>query len=136
MLAAGEPLGIILCDLDRFNAIKVKYGNKVGDEMLKILAKVLEEELSKGDCIARHNENCFAILLPKVNDAELRDAAERVKDAVLQYEFLLKSERIPVTASVSAIRATKKDSPESALNRLSDLMKGIKEQGGNRCAYV
>ena len=130
-----EPVGLLLCDLDKFRSVIVKHGKAVGDGMLKVLADDLREELGQGDCLARFAGNSFAMALPQIESIRLRDMAEKIRETIRNHEFVLKSERIFVTASVAVVRSTPEDTPESVVNRLLGLMDEIKKHGGNRCAF-
>jgi len=131
----GESFGLILCDVDRFNAIKIKYGKTVGNEMLKALAHDIKEELQSRDYLARLRDNSFIMILLDRAREEMKGTSERVREAIQSHEFLLKSSPIPVTASVVALTAGGELPGESLIERLETLMRGVKKRGGNLCAY-
>lgn len=157
--AAGKELiGLVLCDLDRFTAIQMRYGKAVGDEMLKALARNIKDELREGDYPARFGENSFAVISQKKDGAELKGLSEKLREkrrrrqteaeilaelkglseklreAIQTHEFVLKTQTIHLTASVAAIKPSDGESVESAINRLMELMSSVKNSGGNRSA--
>lgn len=130
-----EPVSLLLCNLDKFQSVIVKHGKAVGDGMLKVLADDLREELGEGDCLARFAGNSFAMAFPQMESVRLREMAEKIRETIRNHEFVLKSEKIFVTASVAAFRSTPEDVSESVVNRLLTLMEELKKHGGNRCAF-
>ena len=58
----GEPLGMILADIDDFKQLNDTYGHAVGDEVLVRIAGVMNEAIRESDFLARYGGEEFAIL--------------------------------------------------------------------------
>ncbi|MBI5184854.1 MAG: diguanylate cyclase [Nitrospinae bacterium] len=132
--ADRELAGLVLCDLDRFTAARMRYGKPAGDEMLKALASDIKDELRKEDYLARFGDNSFAVISQKRDGAELKGLSERLRETIQSHEFVLKTQTFHLTASVAAIRPSDGESGEPALKRLMELMSSVKSSGGNRSA--
>jgi diguanylate cyclase len=68
----AQPLTLLMVDIDHFKKFNDSYGHLVGDQVLRLVAHTLVENLKGRDVIARYGGEEFVILLPqtKVNDAE------------------------------------------------------------------
>jgi diguanylate cyclase (GGDEF)-like protein/PAS domain S-box-containing protein len=57
------PVGCLLIDVDNFHAVNDKYGEIMGDEVLKRISKVLLKSCRDEDFIGRYGDNAFVIAL-------------------------------------------------------------------------
>lgn len=73
-----DPLALILLDLDHFKAVNDRYGHPVGDEVLKDVARSLNNSVRETDVVARYGGEEFAVLLPKTHLAGSLTVAERI----------------------------------------------------------
>lgn len=71
----SRPTGLILVGLDRFRAVNDALGHARGDDVLREVARRLQEALPNGKGLARIGGDEFALLLP---DVELTEQAEKV----------------------------------------------------------
>ncbi|MBS1122434.1 MAG: diguanylate cyclase [Deltaproteobacteria bacterium] len=72
-------LAVLLCDIDFFKKVNDGYGHPVGDEVLRRVARVLQEVPRKIDIPARYGGEEFAILLDGVDVVQARAVAERIR---------------------------------------------------------
>jgi two-component system, cell cycle response regulator len=77
---AGSPLSVAMIDLDRFKSVNDTYGQETGDEVLRIVARVLTNSLRGRDFLARWGGEEFCIFMPHTPQR----AALRVLDNALQ----------------------------------------------------
>ena len=70
----GQPLSLILMDIDHFKPINDKYGHLKGDDVIRAIAGVLRESLRAVDLSARYGGDEFAVILFKTN----LESAEKV----------------------------------------------------------
>ena len=75
----GDPLALVLIDLDRFKAYNDAYGHQAGDELLQTAATAWSERLRDVDVLARWGGEEFVALLPGINPP---DTAELVVDRI------------------------------------------------------
>ena len=75
----GQPLSLILLDIDKFKAVNDSYGHDTGDMVLRLLAKTLREELRRVDTAARIGGEEFALILPQSDMFGAVAVAERLR---------------------------------------------------------
>ena len=76
----GEPLALILADVDYFKRYNDHYGHQGGDECLKSVARILQREIFRPtDLVARYGGEEFAIILPATDLQGALTVAERLR---------------------------------------------------------
>lgn len=112
------PLSLMMIDVDRFKPYNDCFGHPAGDELLRVLARLLEHGVRNHDCIARYGGEEFVVLLPTTGIAGSKDVAERLRQAVEEYGWYLR----PVTISVGIATFTPGDA-EQGLDHAQELVK-------------
>ncbi len=78
-----RPLALLMIDVDCFKALNDSYGHQRGDECLREIARVLEEQPRRGhDIVARFGGEEFAVLLPGSDASGAMNIAENIRCAV------------------------------------------------------
>ena len=70
LLRDKQPLALMAIDLDRFKAINDQHGHSTGDEILKLVAHRVQNQLSDGAIIARLGGDEFAVVLTSPADLD------------------------------------------------------------------
>lgn len=97
----GDPLSLIIFDLDKFKPLNDNYGHDAGDFVLKELAVLIRQNgIRENDVFARYGGEEFVILLPKTNLKQAFEIAERLRILVQNHDFVYEGKTLPVTASV------------------------------------
>ena len=78
----GQPLALLLVDLDDFRAINNTHGHQAGDRALAAIAAALRGSLRAGDSAGRLGGDEFAALLPAADLPEALAVAERARAAI------------------------------------------------------
>jgi diguanylate cyclase (GGDEF)-like protein len=78
----GEPIGLIVGDIDRFKSINDEHGHAVGDAVLVDVAYALRKELRAFDLAYRMGGEEFLIVLPGATLEESAIIAERLREAI------------------------------------------------------
>ena len=78
-MAEGTPLSVILIDVDHFKEFNDSHGHLVGDEVLKLLARLLKASVKGADTVARFGGEEFAVVLPRTGLAGALAVAERIR---------------------------------------------------------
>lgn len=76
---SGAPLSLILFDIDHFKAFNDRFGHAIGDEVLKLVAARLRENLKGRDLLARQGGEEFAILLAGTAPEAALVVAEQIR---------------------------------------------------------
>ena len=132
----GIDVALIILDVDFFKKVNDKYGHQAGDQVLRGIGVILQNNVRVMDFVARYGGEEFAVVLPHCRLPAAMETAERIRAAVErdltvpEYPDL----RVTLSAGVGSFPDTA-DSQE-ALLRLSDAaMYRAKKEGRNRvCA--
>ena len=96
----SEQLALLFIDLDRFKNVNDTLGHHIGDELLKQVAKALQDRLREGDTLARLGGDEFIVLL---EDIENQFGASQVAEKLVQMfeqPFMVAGHELFVTCSV------------------------------------
>jgi diguanylate cyclase (GGDEF)-like protein len=85
--ADGTELSLLFIDIDDFKFYNDFLGHQMGDEVLRVIARLMKEALPEHAFIARYGGEEFTILLPDTGEAEAYAAAERLRKAVQEHVF-------------------------------------------------
>jgi diguanylate cyclase (GGDEF)-like protein len=97
----GEPLSLVIFDLDHFKKLNDGFGHDAGDFVLKEMAAIIRANgIREQDVFARYGGEEFVILLPKTNLKQSFEIAERLRKLIENKEFIYDGKRLPVTASI------------------------------------
>jgi diguanylate cyclase (GGDEF)-like protein len=100
-LKRGEPVSVLMFDLDHFKSINDSYGHAVGDQALRLFASTIGSTLRENDIIARFGGEEFVALLPgTMEDAVI--AADRVRSTFETVARDVGQYRLGATVSVGA----------------------------------
>ncbi|HSI40092.1 MAG TPA: GGDEF domain-containing protein [Xanthobacteraceae bacterium] len=80
-VAGGGPVAVLALDLDRFKTINDVYGHAAGDDVLRLFARVLRDNLRGTDIVGRLGGEEFGVVLPGAETAVAREIAERIRIA-------------------------------------------------------
>lgn len=95
----GQPLSIVLCDLDQFKQVNDVHGHLAGDAVLAGGAAVLRQGLRAGDLLGRYGGEEFLAVLPQVDLAAACQAAERLRQRLEEHATPVPGGVVKVTAS-------------------------------------
>jgi diguanylate cyclase (GGDEF)-like protein len=78
----GQPLTVLLMDMNNFKQINDTYGHMVGDRFLSLVGQVISGHIRSTDIGARYGGDEFVVILPNTGAAEAAATAEKLADAV------------------------------------------------------
>ena len=128
-LRHGEPLSLILMDLDHFKDVNDAYGHNIGDKYLQELAKVLTDFFRAGDIVARWGGEEFLILVPRCTIDKAKEVAIRLKNTIREMDCPTIGLR---TASFGLSTLNEGDTLNSIVNRADQALFLAKDGGRDR----
>lgn len=127
----GQPLCLVMLDIDHFKAINDRWSHQAGDLVLQRLAALLREEVREIDRIARWGGEEFALLLPQTELSQAVEVSERIRQAIEALDFSADVPGLTVTASFGVAQQDAVGSYDKLLSRTDQLLYQAKEQGRN-----
>ena len=129
----GEPLALVLTDIDDFKRINDRWGHPTGDDVLKAFAAALQASVREIDLAGRWGGEEFALLLPGTDLEGGRELAERVRRKLVRKKILgPDGERIRVTASFGVAAFPEVGSQDQLVAAADGALYDAKRTGKNR----
>ncbi len=132
---SGEPLALIMADVDHFKIFNDKWGHQTGDHVLRLVADVMNANVKGQDVLARYGGEEFAIILPGTSLSNAVMLANRIRLAVESRR--LKKRRTDedlglITLSMGASLLRWGDTIETLIERADACLYAAKKAGRNR----
>ncbi|HUI94762.1 MAG TPA: diguanylate cyclase [Xanthobacteraceae bacterium] len=115
--AGGEPLALLIFDVDLFKSINDRFGHNVGDAVIRDAAAICHQVKRDGDIAARIGGEEFVLLLPRTPGHEALAIAEALRHRFEAAPFLADGERLRVTVSIGVAES------DPGMAGVGDLMK-------------
>lgn len=130
----GNPLGLMLLDVDYFKQVNDRYGHDVGDAVITAVADTCLGNLREHDITGRMGGEEFAILLPETDGKKTLQIAERLRSAVSRLRLPVESGgAVSITVSIGVTNLAETDTViESLLKRADIALYSAKDMGRNR----
>ena len=77
-----RPLSVIILDLNEFKEVNDRHGHLVGDEILRLIASTIREQVRQHDIVARYGGDEFCLVLPATDQAGAQGVVENLRAAV------------------------------------------------------
>lgn len=137
----GQELAVIMLDIDRENGLKDindTFGHQAGDELLRAVARFLEDTVRRADVVARYGGDEFVILAPQTGMSEAKALANRVRDKLNEVPFVVRGRRAHVTVSVgvAVFRPGRGESADTVVSLADRGLYIAKERGGNQVCMI
>jgi two-component system, cell cycle response regulator len=99
----GDPVSLLLCDVDRFKHVNDVYGHHVGDQVLQQVANRLLESVRSEDAVGRYGGEEFLIVLHGCSRGNLKERAEQVRKAICARDVITARGPVSISTSVGAM---------------------------------
>lgn len=96
----GNPLSIMLLDIDYFKQVNDTYGHGVGDEVLVLFYQACLEVVRSSDVVARIGGEEFVIIMPNTELVNGQRFAERLRKIIAKREMNIGGNKISITVSI------------------------------------
>ena len=133
--AKNEPLSLMMTDVDHFKFFNDKYGHVTGDQVLRLVALSVKQNVKGQDIAARYGGEEFAVALPNTALSPALTVADHIRRAVMTKELIKRSSgerlgRVTISIGVAALRPS--DTPASLIERADGCLYAAKRNGRNR----
>jgi diguanylate cyclase len=131
----GELLSILMIDIDHFKQFNDSYGHQVGDQVLRLVAKVLQDSVREGDLAARFGGEELIAVLPGADLDVCADVAERIRRRISEARLTRRNtgeEIASVTVSIGVAQFQLAESAEAMIERCDRALYQAKRLGRNR----
>src|SRR6476659_556902 len=133
--ASGEPMALLLADIDHFKAFNDTFGHLTGDQVLRLVAIAFKQNVKGQDIAARYGGEEFAIILPGTTLRSALTVADHARRAVMTKELMKRStgEHLGrVTVSIGVAILQKGETAQSLIERADGCLYAAKRCGRNR----
>jgi diguanylate cyclase len=134
-MEAGTPLSILMIDIDHFKKFNDSYGHQVGDQVLRLVGKVLQESVRDCDLAARYGGEELMAILPGASLEACLDAAERIRRRICEARLTRRTtgeEISSVTVSIGVAQFRMGETADSMIERCDKALYQAKRLGRNR----
>jgi diguanylate cyclase len=136
-MESGDPLSLLLIDIDHFKRFNDTFGHQLGDQVLRLVAKTLTDCVKGRDTTARYGGEEFAIILPQTRLADALRLAEGIRRTMMSRKIVSKNSgedygTVTLSIGVSAYRPG--EPLAETISRADAALYSAKRSGRNRVA--
>ena len=131
----GETIALLMLDIDHFKKFNDCWGHQTGDQVLRLVAQSMSENVKGRDTVARFGGEEFAIILRRTSLGNAINLADQIRSYVQSKKLVKKSTGDilgTITVSVGVARLTRHDTPASLIQRADACLYRAKNGGRNR----
>ncbi len=131
----GLPFSLLLLDVDHFKFFNDTYGHKAGDLVLRLLARLLTDNVKGRDTVARYGGEEFAVLLIGAECVAAASVARQITKALSGRRLVNKSSGQDVghvTVSIGVAQFRQNDNCATLLERADTALYRAKRGGRNQ----
>jgi diguanylate cyclase len=131
----GEPLSVMMSDIDHFTAFNDSWGHLIGDQVLRLVASEVKRNLTERDTVARYGGEEFAVILRDTPLPTACGMADRVRRSIMSRDIVSRSSgqnlgRVTISFGVASAHAD--DTVGSLVARAEANLSTAKNEGRNR----
>jgi diguanylate cyclase len=131
----ATPLSLVMCDIDHFKRVNDAFGHQVGDELIKMFARVIEASIRDEDTVIRYGGEEFAIILPMTDLEAAASIAERIRRQFESKRLTIRETNQKIgqlTASFGVAQYRQADNVDVLVQRADAKLYEAKSSGRNR----
>src|SRR5215470_1856086 len=132
--AGNDSLSLILADIDHFKSFNDTYGHLTGDQVLRLVATAMKQNIKGQDMAARYGGEELAIVLPSTSLQRAVTVADQIRQAVMGKDLMKRStgEHLGrVTISMGVAHLHPGETPQSLIERADGCLYAAKHNGRN-----
>ena len=131
----GEAMSLMMCDIDHFKTFNDTWGHQTGDQVLRLVANCISENVKGRDTAARFGGEEFAVVLPLTELSDAVRLANQIRSKVESKKLVKKSNGDIlgiITISIGVAQYDMKETAESLIQRADACLYAAKRAGRNR----
>jgi two-component system cell cycle response regulator len=131
----GKSVSYIIVDIDYFKRVNDEHGHDAGDEVLKMFAKRIMQNIRGADLACRYGGEEFVVIMPDTDLSFAQMVAERLRMYVADEPFKIEScgKSLNLTISIGvACSEGRSDEPAEIMRRADQALYRAKRDGRNR----
>ncbi len=132
---SGDTVALLMLDIDHFKKFNDSWGHQTGDQVLRLVAGCMSENVKGRDTVARFGGEEFAIILRRTSLENATRLADQIRVYVQGKKLVKKSTGDilgTITVSIGVARLADDDTPASLLRRADACLYAAKNGGRNR----
>jgi diguanylate cyclase len=131
---SSTSFALLLTDIDHFKKFNDTYGHQIGDQVLRLVALAVKQNVKQHDTACRYGGEEFAIILPQSALQEAAEISEKIRVAVMSKELVKRSTganlgRVTISIGISIFRPG--DTADSIISRADQALYAAKRGGRN-----
>jgi diguanylate cyclase len=131
----NSPLSLIMADIDHFKKINDNFGHLIGDEILRLVASTISQNVKGRDIVARYGGEEFAVILPDTTLDNALIIALQIKQKLETQKWILRQRKEAIgniTASFGVAQYLQGEKKAKFLQRADEMLYEAKNAGRNR----
>jgi diguanylate cyclase len=130
----AAPVSLLLCDIDHFKKFNDSWGHQTGDQVLRLVANCLSENVKGRDTAARYGGEEFGVVLRGTALSDAVHVADQIRQSVEGRRLVKKSTGEvlgTITISIGVVQFFVNEKSEMAVRRADACLYGAKQSGRN-----
>ncbi len=133
---SGDPLSLLIIDIDHFKKINDTNGYLCGDQVLCHVADIVSSISRQEDTVGRWGGDEFMVIMPNTGVTALENSAARMRAKLESASLECKGKKVAVTATIGGSNLSMTDSFLALISRADDALLKGKASGRNRYVFA
>ncbi|MDV7340926.1 GGDEF domain-containing protein [Terasakiella sp. A23] len=131
----GSPFCVAMIDIDHFKKVNDTYGHPAGDQVLREIASIIDDNLRPYDEVFRYGGEEFLVLLPDTQLSKAVPVLTRVHEAINVLTIQTEEAQIKATSSIGIASSVSHNTYTDVIEASDKLLYGAKEAGRNKILH-
>ena len=127
-----QPFAIAIADIDGFKQINDQFSHPLGDDVLSVVAKIMQSQAQPADVVARYGGEEFVLLMPETTLAKAAQRCELVRAAIEEHDWHSVNPKLRVTLSIGIASDEQRADYDEQFDEADVCLRRAKKLGKNR----
>lgn len=134
----NHKFSLMFVDLDNFKSVNDTHGHLVGSDLLKKIAKEIQNAVREVDSVVRYGGDEFIVILLGANESQSMVIAERVRASIEQFRLQIEGSdsKVGVTASIGISCYPDHGQTKEELLSMADSNMYLSKESGKNCIHI